>query len=90
MNVKLKLKEIIREKRNMKKLVVSLVVLMTICLFGCSNIESSETLDNSYSETSSVSTIESSISSSSKSTTFVGSTGGLISTNNYFDSQEFL
>lgn len=62
---------------------------MTICLFGCSNIESSETLDNSYSETSSVSTIESSISSSSKSTTSVGSTGGLISTNNYFDSQEF-
>ncbi|UKI48744.1 MAG: hypothetical protein L6U99_07715 [Clostridium sp.] len=51
-------------------MVVSLVVLMTICLFGCSNIESSETLDNSYSETSSVSTIESSISSSSKSTTF--------------------
>ncbi len=73
----------------MKKWIVSLVALMAICLFGCSNIESSETLDNSYSETSSVSTIESSVSSSSKSTTSVGSTGGLISTNNYFDSQEF-
>lgn len=70
----------------MKKWIVSLLVLITICLFGCSNIESSETLDNS-------STIKSneisSESSSSKSTTSVGSTGGLISTNNYFDSQEF-
>lgn len=51
----------------MRKLVVSLVVLIAICLFGCSNIGSSQTLDNSStiksSENSSVSTIESSVSS---------------------------
>ena len=54
----------------MRKLVVSLVVLIAICLFGCSNIGSSETLDNSStiksSENSSVSTIESSVSSISQ------------------------
>ncbi len=74
----------------MRKLVVSLVVLIAICLFGCSNIGSSETLDNSStiksSENSSVSTIESSVSSISQRIPWVRGSLGIVYTNE----EEFL